>query len=292
MGQRHDLLALGSIDFRTRARFLEDFDDVIVGAFGESEELERQAPEAADDLVLELYRQIPQTRVTDLLLEADREIGFTEAFTDLRTGVPCRDQIGLLTVLLSDGVNLGLRKMGAASTTHSFWELLRIAQWYVQEDAYEHALAMIVEAQRNMPMSGIWGSGLTASADGQFFPASGAGEAMNVINRKYGLEPGLKAYTHFSDQFAPFATQAIPATAHEAPYILDGLLSNEAGRRVKEQYADTGGFTDHVFAMCSILGYSFAPRIRDLPAKRLHVFDLAGVHPTLRPLLAGKLTRT
>ena len=24
---------------------------------------------------------------------------------------------------------------------------------------------------------------------------------------------------------------------------------NETGRRVREQYADTGGFTDHVFAM-------------------------------------------
>ena len=46
---------------------------------------------------------------------------------------------------------------------------------------------------------------------------------MNLVNAKYGREPGLKAYTHLSDQFAPFATQTIPATVHEAPYILDGL---------------------------------------------------------------------
>ena len=45
---------------------------------------------------------------------------------------------------------------------------------------------------------------------------------------------------------------------------------NETGRRVREQYADTGGFTDHVFAACSILGYAFVPRIRDLPSKRLY----------------------
>ena len=48
---------------------------------------------------------------------------------------------------------------------------------------------------------------------------------------------------------------------------------NETGRRVREQYADTGGFTDHVFAACSILGYAFVPRIRDLPSKRLYVFE-------------------
>ena len=32
---------------------------------------------------------------------------------------------------------------------------------------------------------------------------------MNLINAKYGHEPGLKAYTHVSDQFGPFATQTI-----------------------------------------------------------------------------------
>lgn len=254
--------------------------------------LERQTPEDADRLVLELYRELPLTRITDVLLQADREIGFTEAFTDLRTGAPCRDRIGLLTVLLSNGVNLGLHKMADATNKHSFWELLRIARWHVEEDAYQHALAMVVEAQSQLPMAQVWGSGTSASADGQFFPAAAHGEAMNLINLKYGSDPGLKAYTHVSDQFSPFATQAIPATAHEAPYILDGLLSNEAGRRVKEQYADTGGFTDHVFAMCSILGYSFAPRIRDLPAKRLYAFDRSHLHDTLRPMVAAKINES
>ena len=40
---------------------------------------------------------------------------------------------------------------------------------------------------------------------------------MNLINAKYGKEPGLKAYTHVSDQFGPFATQNIPATVSEDP---------------------------------------------------------------------------
>ena len=89
---------------------------------------------------------------------------------------------------------------------------------------------------------------------------------MNLVNAKYGTEPGIKAYSHVSDQFAPFAVQTIPATASEALYILDGLLMNDTGRRVREHYADTGGFTDHVFALCAILGFTFAPRIRDLPS--------------------------
>ena len=112
---------------------------------------------------------------------------------------------------------------------------------------------------------------------------------MNLINAKYGREPGLKAYTHVSDQFAPFAIQTIPATVSEAPYILDGLLMNETGKRIREQYADTGGFTDHVFAVTSILGYQFIPRIRDLPSKRLYVFDPRNSPKELRGLLGGKI---
>ena len=79
-----------------------------------------------------------------------------------------------------------------------------------------------------------------------------------------------------------------PPPSTRPPTSSTGLLMNETGRRVREQYADTGGFTDHVFAACSILGYTFVPRIRDLPSKRLYVFERAGVPKQLRPLVGGK----
>jgi len=254
-----------------------------------SERSDGAVPANADDLILSLYGDMTPTPITDILLQADADIGFTDAFTDLRTGNPCRDQIGLLTVLLADGINLGLKKMASASQGHSFWELMRIARWHVQEDAHARALAMVIEAQAVLPMAQFWGSGISSSSDGQFFPAGGTGEALNLVNAKYGNEPGLKAYTHVSDQFAPFATQTIPATVHEAPYILDGLLMNDAGQNIREHYADTGGFTDHVFALSAILGYIFAPRIRDLASKRLYLFDPSTASPAIRPMIGGKI---
>ncbi len=98
--------------------------------------LPRQSPKETDQLILSLYRKLPQIRITDLLLEVDRDIQFTEAFTDIRTSSPCRDQIGLLTAILSDGVNLGLTKMAPASNAHTYWELLRIAKWHIQEEMH------------------------------------------------------------------------------------------------------------------------------------------------------------
>lgn len=193
--------------------------------------LTADVPDGAEALILDLYRRMPSVRITDMLLEVDAAIGFTDAFTHLRTGAPCRDRIGLLNVLLAEGLNLGLRKMAEATNTHDYWQLSRLARWHVES------------------------------------------EAMNMVNAKYGSVPGLKAYTHVSDQFAPFACQSIPATVSEAPYILDGLLMNEVGRHVREQYANSAGFTDHLFGASSLLGYNLVLRIRDLPSKRLYVFN-------------------
>lgn len=231
--------------------------------------LTADVPDGAEALILDLYRRMPSVRITDMLLEVDAALGFTDAFTHLRTGAPCRDRIGLLNVLLAEGLNLGLRKMAEATNTHDYWQLSRLARWHVESEAMNQALAIVVAAQGKLPMSRVWGMGTSASSDGQFFPTARHGEAMNMVNAKYGSVPGLKAYTHVSDQFAPFACQSIPATVSEAPYILDGLLMNEVGRHVREQYADTAGFTDHLFGASSLLGYNLVLRIRDLPSKRL-----------------------
>ncbi|MFN9090146.1 MAG: Tn3 family transposase [Alphaproteobacteria bacterium] len=246
-------------------------------------------PEEADAMVLDLYKRLPEIRVTDLLLEVDDEVGFTEAFTHLHTGVPCKDRIGLLNVLLAEGLNLGLSKMAGATNTHDYFQLSRLSRWHVEGEAMSRALAKVIEAQSALPMARFWGAGQTASSDGQFFPTTRQGEAMNLINAKYGQEPGLKAYTHVSDQFGPFATQTIPATVSEAPYILDGLLMTGAGQNIREQYADTGGFTDHVFAVTALLGFQFIPRIRDLPSKRLYLFDPVACPKELKGLIGGKI---
>lgn len=66
-------------------------------------------------MILDLYRRLPEVRITDILLEVDQATGFTDAFSHLRTGAPCKDRIGLLNVLLAEGINLGLAKMAEAS---------------------------------------------------------------------------------------------------------------------------------------------------------------------------------
>src|SRR5260364_193920 len=71
-------------------------------------------------------------------------------------------------------------------------------------------------------------------------------------------------YTYISDQYAPFHTKVVNVGVRDSTYVLDGLLYHESDLRIEEHYTDTAGFTDHVFALMHLLGFRFAPRIRDL----------------------------
>ena len=59
--------------------------------------------------------------------------------------------------------------------------------------------------------------------------------------------------------------------------------------RIEEHYTDTAGFTDHVFALMHLLGFHFAPRIRDLADKRLYIHGDAKQYPTLAGLIGGSV---
>ena len=83
------------------------------------ERTETAVPDGAADVVADLYGRLPEARITDILLEVDDRHPVHRGLH----GEPCRDRIGLLNVLLAEGINLGLRKMADATTTHGFWEV-------------------------------------------------------------------------------------------------------------------------------------------------------------------------
>jgi TnpA family transposase len=46
-------------------------------------------------------------------------------------------------------------------------------------------------------------------------------------------------------------------------------INHETDLRPREHYADTKGYTDALFGLCHLLGFRFAPRLRDLSERRL-----------------------
>ena len=71
--------------------------------------------------------------------------------------------------------------------------------------------------------------------------------------------------------------------------MLDGLLDHPTDLQIEEHYTDTSGFTDHIFALCHLLGFRSAPRIRGLGDHRLFCFASPWQYEALRPLIGGRI---
>lgn len=251
--------------------------------------IERTTSAISDTLINRLYALLPRIRITDLLAEVNEWTDFTDHFTHLRTADTPNSPQTLMAALIADGLNLGLTRMAEACDIASLGQLAWVADWHVREETYNLALRRLVAEQQLQPLAAAFGPGTSSSSDGQFFQSTGYGRDSGRLNAHYGHKPGVKFYTHISDRYAPFYTKVIAATASEALHILDALLSHQIDPGVSRHHTDGGGVSDHVFALCSLLGFQFAPRIPDLKDRRLYVFDKPGNYPTLENLIAAKI---
>ena len=251
--------------------------------------IEKSTPPEAETLAARLYAMLPRIRITDLLAEVATWTQFPDCFTHLRSGETAANGRILMAGLLADGLNLGLTRMAEACSIASLGQLAWMSDWHIREETYLLALRCLVNQQQREPFAAHFGVGTASSSDGQFFQAAGFGRDASDLNAHYSQKPGFKIYTHLSDRYGPFFTKVIAATASEALHVLDALLYHQSEVTVRRHHTDGGGDSDHVFALCAMLGFQFAPRIPDLKHRRLYSFDKPSAYPALEPMIAGRI---
>jgi TnpA family transposase len=251
--------------------------------------IEKSTPPEAEALAARLYAMLPRIRITDLLAEVATWTLFPDCFTHLRTGETAPDSRILMAGLLADGLNLGLTRMAEVCSIASLGQLAWTSDWYIREETYALALRCLVNQQQREPFAAIFGGGAASSSDGQFFQAAGFGRDAARVNAHYSQRSGFKVYSHLSDRYAPFFTKLIAATASEALHVLDALLYHQSDVVTRRHHTDGGGDSEHVFALCALLGFQFAPRIPDLKHRRLYSFIKPSAYPTLEPMIAGRI---
>ena len=286
----HDRLTLLETQLATvnRMALANDLPDAIITESGlKITPLDAAVPDTAQALIDKTAMALPHIKITELLLEVDEWTGFTRHFAHLKSGDLAKDRHLLLSTILADAINLGLTKMAESCPGTTYAKLSWLQAWHIRDETYSTALAELVNAQFRHPFAAHWGDGTTSSSDGQNFRTSSKAESTGHINPKYGSSPGRTFYTHISDQYAPFHIKVVNVGVRDSTYVLDGLLYHEADLRIEEHYTDTAGFTVHVFGLMHLLGFRFAPRIRDLGDTKLFIPKGDTTYDSLKPMISS-----
>lgn len=235
--------------------------------------------------------RLPKCSITDILIEVDNWTGFSDAFQHL-DNIQSRDR-ELLTqqyaCLIAQACNIGFKPMAEAADL-PYNKLLWCNRWYLRDTTLDDALTILINYHHMLPFSEFWGTGLLSSSDGQRFPVRGNTRKARALSRYFGYGKGITFYTWTSDQFSQYGSKVIPSTIRDATYVLDAILDNETDLDIIEHTTDTAGYTEIVFALFSLLGLTFSPRIRDLADQQL--YRPASLILETLPLLTSHLTNT
>ncbi|MEM1119177.1 MAG: Tn3 family transposase [Bacteroidota bacterium] len=266
----------------------DDFATIINGKL----KLKRDDKLAEDPKVKPLQKVIdanmPFIRIEELLMQVDKMTGFTQHFKPIagHASKPKQFYKTLIAAIVSQATNLGVVAMSASMKNTSVDKLRHVLHYFIREDTLKMANAQIVNLHHQLPLSSVYGSGNISSSDAQRFGIRASSLLASYYPRYYGyFEKAIGIYTHVSDQYAVFYTQAISCGPREALYVLDGLLENNSILKMKAHTTDTHGFTEVIFALCHLLGYYFMPRIRDLKDQQLYKVDKETDYGVFSPLL-------
>lgn len=252
--------------------------------------LEKNVPDDSRKFNLSLYELLPRIKLSDLLVEVANWTGFHEQFTHASSNrTPTEEETTtLIAALMAMGTNIGLTKMAEATHGISYHQMVNAVQWRLSEDAMNKAQGILVNFQHKLELSKSWGEGTTSSSDGMRLQI-GVASVHADANPHYGSGKGATIYRFVSDQYSAFYTKVINTNARDAVHVIDGLLYHETDLVIEEHYTDTAGYTDQIFGLAHLLGFRFAPRLRDLADSKLYTIGKTNEFSKLEKLLRGQI---
>lgn len=193
--------------------------------------------------------------------------------------------------IIGTGCELGIGKMAYISKHIGEIDLENTVNWYFSPENLQNANAKIVNFLNNLELPNFFRRSqdrLHTSSDGQKYAVSVPSLNANHSFKYFGNDKGVTVYSFIDERHLLFYSTVISAAEREAAYVIDGLLHNEV---IKSDIhsTDSHGFTEIVFGVTHLLGFSFAPRLKQLSKHRLYSFEKRKVYETLGYKILPKL---
>ncbi|MEJ7861714.1 MAG: Tn3 family transposase [Pyrinomonadaceae bacterium] len=193
--------------------------------------------------------------------------------------------------IIGTGCELGIGKMAFISKHIGEIDLENTVNWYFSPENLQNANAKIVNFLNNLELPNLLRRSqdrLHTSSDGQKYAVSVPSLNANHSFKYFGHDKGVTVYSFIDERHLLFYSTVISAAEREAAYVIDGLLHNEV---IKSDIhsTDSHGFTEIVFGVTHLLGFSFAPRLKQLSKHRLYSFEKRKIYEALGCRILPKL---
>ena len=176
--------------------------------------------------------------------------------------------------LMGLGCGIGARKMAQISNSIKENEIEHIVNWYLSRDNLQAANDAILKIMDDMELPNIYRrhkDKLHTSSDGQKFTVRGESLNANYSFKYGGKEQVVSAYSFIDERGLLWYSHVFSAAERESAYVIDGLMHNDV---VKSDIhsTDTHGYSEVIFGTTHLLGFSYAPRIKNLKKQALYIF--------------------
>ncbi len=185
-----------------------------------------------------------------------------------------------IAAIIGYGCNVGIRKISRISKGINVHTLENAVNWYMSLENIQAANQRIVETIDQLSLPTLFRKQVDemhTSSDGQKFGIRG--DSLNASHsfKYFGSGKGVAVYSFVDERSAIFHSTVINSSEREAAYVIDGLLNNEVVKSAIHS-TDTHGYTEIVFGVAHLLGFKFAPRIKNVRDQTLYTLMSKGLY--------------
>jgi TnpA family transposase len=237
--------------------------------------------------------RLPRLDLPEIVMEIAARTGFAEVFTHLteRTARVADLTTSVCAVLTSEACNTGpepfIRYDNPALRRD---RLAWVKQHYIRDDTLTAANAKLVSAQNRIALAHVWGSGEVASADGIRFVVPIRTVHAGPNPKYFGQLKGVTWYNLLSNQFTGLNAIPTPGTLRDSLALLAVVLEQKTELKPTRIMTDTGAYSDVVFGLFRLLGYSFSPRLADIGGTRFWRLDAKADYGKLNAISQHRLS--
>ncbi|MDK2063263.1 Tn3 family transposase, partial [Aliarcobacter butzleri] len=227
-----------------------------------------------------LAKWLPKDKFIPLISifeEINSYINFTKTFTHYslarnRNNVKIES---LFASIIGYGCNINLSRMAKISKGISEHDIEYASNWYLSNENLIEANDKIIAFTEQLDIVKLFKKDTNknhTASDGQKFNISVDSLNAGYSFKYFGLGRGVSRYMFIDESHRLFYSTVINANEREAAYVIDGLMHNNAIQSDIHS-TDTFGYSEVVFALTHLLGFSFAPRIKNFKDQQLYAFE-------------------